>query len=321
MAIVLLVAVGLALVEWAYVARSIPFKLDRKDFQSLARKGDLLVLGDSRADVDVDPETLGRALGYPRAVNVADAGKSPINQMQLLSMMDLDPAFLVIVVSPASVYGTFYRNPKAVRKDLERERKGDSLSKIIHTPYDYSEPALSNFAKAHLHLARGFNGLRAILAGHVNRFWDERGWDHLADLGDNRNYVALINLDAYRANVLNTGKGIEDERDKAFREAYLALCPAPQAVLVRTPCSPEIRALEDGRFPDFDARMERLASSMGLFFWPPPPDFTPDWSRADGSHLTVEQAAAYTRRLVQAFLRQGAKPQSGLSQPSPASAP
>lgn len=261
-----------------------------------------MILGDSRADAGLDPWVISQVLDV-HAVNLGQEGWSPINQLQVLRLMGDRPKFLLIAVSPASLYGgTFYRDPKAVEKAWRREREGDSLSKVVQFPFDHSEAWLSSRVKAHMHLGRGFAGLVALFRGHVVEYRDSLGWNHVSPLGERRNYVRLVNVEAYKVHVLkHTGTDMEG-RDGQFAEAVRALAPARVAALVRLPCSPELKAIEDGAFPDFDARMGRLAARLGAPYVWNGMDYDPDWSEGDGSHLNAAEARDYSEALARRIL-------------------
>lgn len=297
-AIVAGVLLGLVGVEAAYRLRGIPLPQPRKkDIARLAKGADLMILGDSRADAGLDPWVIGQILG-DRAVNLGQEGWSPINQLQILKLMNVHPRILLIAVSPASVYGAFYRDPAAIEKAWLREQEGEPFSRVMKFPFKHSEAWLSSHVKAHLHIGRGFAGLVALFRGHVVEYRDSLGWNRVSPLGERRNYVRLVNLEAYEDHILKRPATDLSVRDERFAQAVADLAPARVAALVRLPCSPELRAIEDRAFPDFDARMGQLAVQFRAPYIWNGMDYDPDWSKGDGSHLTAGEARDYSTALA-----------------------
>jgi hypothetical protein len=302
--IALLAVAGLCAIEAAYVRRGLPLPPgEEKDFEGLAKSGDLLVLGDSRADAGVDAKTLGDILGYPRAVNIAQPSGSPIRQLRRLALIEAHPACLLVVVSPASIYGIFYDVEPKAHKKRAGAKDGSPVRNVVEYPFDHSEKALSSAMRSHFHLSWGFKGLKALRRGQVPQCWDSRGWNRVSPLGEKRTFVSLVNVEAY-PKVLKDGVGKQAVRDRLFCEAFRACGAIPgPAVLLRMPCSAELRKIEDRYYPRFDARMERVAKELGAIYLPDVPGFTPDWSESDGSHLLAPQAQEYSRILARQILR------------------
>ena len=177
--IVLFAVAGLCAIEAAYVRRGLPLPPgDEKDFDELAKWGDLLILGDSRADAGVDARTLGDLVGYPRAVNIAQSSGSPIRQLQRLALMGVHPASLLVVVSPASIYGIFYNGESKGKKKRLGSKEGSGLWNVVEYPFDHSEKALSSAMRRHFHLSWGLKGLKALRtpgAGTRSRRWAKGG--------------------------------------------------------------------------------------------------------------------------------------------------
>lgn len=307
-AILLGVALGAGLTEIALRRAGLPPPESKK--KAVIRLADdfpALALGDSRADTGLVPSILSRALQCGEMGNLGTAGTSPINQLELLNLMGLHPRLLIIAVSPASVYGgTFYRDPRAVAADLKKERRGATPREWIGHPYDHLEALLGGMAKNHLRISFGFKGLRALLTGSpLAEYREPDGWNQLQPAGEREAFLRMVNMEAYKKQALKRKAEALPKRDKAFRQAFRALGPGVHAALVRLPVSPEIKALEEARFPDFDQRMSELAKKLHIPYVDQVPGFETDWAGSDWSHLTRDQALDYTSRLAPVLARLG----------------
>jgi hypothetical protein len=299
--ILLGVALGVGLTEAALRRAGLPLPESKK--KAVIRLADdfpALVLGDSRADTGIVPSVLADALQCGEMGNLGAAGTSPINQLELLNLMGLHPRLLIIAVSPASVYGgTFYRDPRAVAADLKKERRGVTPREWIGHPYDHCEALLSGMAKHHLRISLGFKGMRALLSGSpLAEYRSPDGWNQLQPAGEREAFLRMVNMQAYKKQALKRSAEALPLRDKAFKQAFRALGPGVHAALVRLPVSPEVKALEDGRFPEFDQRMSEIAAKLGLPYVDWVLGFETDWAGTDWSHLTRNQALDYTSRLA-----------------------
>lgn len=308
-AILLGVALGVGLWEAALRRGGLPpAQPKKKPVIQLAGGFPSLVLGDSRADTGLVPSVLADALQCGKAGNLGAAGTSPINQIELLNLMGLHPRFLVIAVSPASVYGDiFYHDPRVVAAELKKERRGATLREWIDHPYDHSEAILGRQAKQYLRIGLGFEGVGALLWGSPlapSRGPD--GWNRRKPVGEREAFLRMVNMEAYKKQALKGSSAAMPLRDKAFKQAFRALGPGVHAALVRLPVAPEIKALEDDRFPDFDQRMSGLAAKLGVPYVDRVPGFETDWAGSDWSHLTRDQAVDYTTRLARLLAKLGA---------------
>ena len=271
----------------------------KKDVFALARARDLLIVGDSRADAGLVPSALGPALGASDAANLGSEAVSPINQLEVLALMGERPHLIIVAVSPASVYGIFYRVPPYARNMIAaRNRRSDRTPrKVLEAPFKATEGVLSQFAKEHLYVAGGFKTLRAAFwTGGYGEVRHEDGWLQVNPLGERAAFTRLVNVQAYSK---LTFKGTVDlsARDSALGAALDGMGRKVCLVLVRLPCAPELRAIENQHFPDFDARMEAVAAAHSVAYIAALPGFHVNWSESDGSHLLAPVAEEYSRRL------------------------
>jgi len=277
----------------------------KKDVFALAGAKDLLIVGDSRADAGLVPSVLGSVLGAADAANLASEAVSPINQLEVLALMGERPHIIIVAVSPASVYGIFYRVPPYAQKMVAaHERPSDrSARQVLEAPFHATEGVLSEFAKKYLYVAGGFKSLRAAFwAGGYGEVRHEDGWLQVNPLGERAAFTRLVNVQAYSK---LTFKGTVDlsARDSALGAALDGMGKPVCLVLVRLPCAPELRAIEDQHFPEFDRRMEAVAATHSVKYIAALPGFHVDWSESDGSHLLAPAAEDYSKRLGAQILR------------------
>jgi hypothetical protein len=299
-AILLGVSLGVGLTEAALRRAGLPLPEPKnKPVIKLADDFPALVLGDSRADTALVPSILAKATGCGPIGNLGAAGTSPINQLELLNLMALHPRLVLIAVSPASVYGAFYRDPRAVASDLKKERRGATLREWVNHPYDHSEALLGGWAKRHFLISLGFKGVRALVTGvPMPEYRGPDGWNRLQPAGEREAFLRMVNMQAYRKLALKRNEETMALRDKAFKQAFRGLGPGVRGALIRIPSAPEILAIEDERFPDFDQRMTALGTKLGLPYVGQVPGFKTNWAGTDWSHLTMDQAVEFSMRLA-----------------------
>jgi len=277
----------------------------KKDVFALAGAKDLLIVGDSRADAGLVPSVLGSVLGAADAANLASEGVSPINQLEALALLGEHPHQIIVAVSPASIYGNFYIAPPYAQKMVAaRKRKADRTPRqVLKAPFKATEGVLSEFAKNHLYVAGGFKTLRAALFtdgyGEVRH---EDGWLQVNPLGERAAFARLVNVQAY-SNLIFKGTVDLSARDSALGAALDGMGKPVCLVLVRLPCAPNLRAIEDQHFPDFDGRMEAVAAARSMTYIAALQGFSADWSESDGSHLLAPAAEDYSKRLGAQILR------------------
>ncbi len=314
-AVALCVALGVGLTEAALRRAGIPLPL-RKDKPVIEMVGDFpaLALGDSRVDAGIAPQALAGAIGCGPLGNLGAAGTSPINQLQLLELMGVRPRFILLAVSPASVYGSFYRDPRAVAADLKRERRGVTVREWVNHPYDHAEELLGGWAKSHLLISLGFKGLRALVTGErMPEYRGPDGWNQVQPRGEREAFLRMVNMEAYRKLALKRNEETMALRDKAFKQAFRGLGPEVRAAVVRIPVAPELRSLEESRFPDFDDRMAALCAKLQLPYVARVPAFQDDWAGTDWSHMSRDLALDFSAGLAGVLREVGAgcRPPSG----------
>ena len=271
----------------------------KKDVFALAGARDLLIVGDSRADAGLVPSVLGRALSIPNGANLGSEGVSPINQLEVLALMGERPRLIIVAVSPASVYGIFYRPPPYAQKMVAaREHHSDrGARQVLEAPFHTTEGVLSGFAKEHLYVAGGFKTLRAAFwGGGYGEVRHKDGWLQVNPLGERAAFTRLVNVQAYSK---LTFKGTVDlsARDAVLGSALDGMRKTACLVLVRLPCAPGLRAIENQHVPDFDRRMQAVAAARSMTYIASLPGFQVDWSECDGSHLLAPAAEDYSKRL------------------------
>lgn len=270
-------------------------------FDSLVQGSDLLVVGDSRGQSDIVPSVLERAGICTQGANICLPGASPINQCQILVQAKILPKQVVFVTSPASVYGIFYQKPESVLATFSRNRGPAKriLSGFKH-PYAYLEGALVRPVKQRMRVTYGLQGFfGAAFYGVIPESYDRSGWHALTRLGDDVNFTRRVNLEGYANHLLEKGgEGEPSTRDRAMAEAMGKMQPRVHFVVIRAPCAPEMRAVEDGAFPNFDERMQRVVSPLGVQYITDVPLDGVDWALTDTSHLSALDALRYSKSLA-----------------------
>jgi hypothetical protein len=306
-AIVATVFAGTCAVEAYYVSKGIPISC-KKDELLLARTHGRLILGDSRAETGLVPETLTHVLGAGEWANVALPGRSPINEILSLEWIGARPSLALVAVSPASIYGAFYVDPQVPKREFENNR--DTLVRVyrwIRYPYRHSEKILSEWVKARFRFPYGFQGLAAVaLYGAVSDRFDAFGWRDLRRLGDEAQFTRVWNRHFYQDECLKPNSFGRDEIDRVFAAALSGLRRGGDVAMVRLPCSPEIRAIENRFYPDFDTRMRLLAAAEGIRYFEEMAEVEIDWRGSDGSHLPNPEVATEVTEKVGRRLASGA---------------
>ena len=304
LAIVALVAAGVSSVEVMCRARGLPSD-EEKNVYRIGRTYNALIIGDSRAYMGLAPQVFERELGLARVGNMADLATSPINQLQLLSMMGAKPKMIIIAVSPASIYGTFYRERKSVA--ISYWQQGPSLRNWIRRPYDNVEQVLSRWIKRSFKFTLGSKCIGPLLAGSpLQESTGPDGWGRSQPTGEERAFHRMANEEAYRNRFLENSHGTLQKRDGELVRAMkdLKLGSSFWSVMVRLPCSPELRRMEDEKFPDFDSRMSALAKTLGLNYYCGDFGLNPRWDESDSTHLIMPDAIIYSEKLAM-YIRSG----------------
>lgn len=252
-----------------------------------------IILGDSRSVQGIVPEILKTRLSVPFdnfSLNIVESPYGPVYLKAL--KRKLDPAtkngIFILTVSPWNL---------ALNGDIKKKEDFPEEKSPLNNMYFYDmspnyEYLIRNYSKSWFRIY-----LDREEVVRSNTFLHKDGWMEV-NVDMNKDSVAAraaVKIKEYRA-VLHTYR-LSEERLQAINEIIDYLQPKGTVYLVRIPTSKNMMALENERFPEFNALMKDLSKRQRVKFY----DFSgrsDDFVYTDGNHMYSKSAKILTAQIA-----------------------
>lgn len=250
------------------------------------------VLGDSRAASGINPEILGNY------ISLAEEGGDVSAQLNRLLDEKIKIDTLIVVVSPASLFGVFVKPVNSINSLESRlysfGGKIPYFGFFLH-PSIALENKINSFLSSRIIANHGINLLKYFLTGHLEKFHTSYGWQPMNKLFGDKYYASYVNDIAYSSRLIETytDTSFISGRKNDFRELINKF--TCRVFLIRLPIGSNIHKHEEERFPWFDSYIYNLQDSNVVFVQIK--NFEYSYSLSDDSHLNEEQARSFSSKL------------------------
>jgi hypothetical protein len=297
--IVFFVFCGIALTELYYNYKNSPvdFGISHRNNIKLTEntRNSILIIGDSRAGCAFVPEIIDIKIPSAKTYNPSSRGGAIYGIINNIGLYDKPFKLVVICVSPVSMFGAF-----AYDSIKNQTKKINLTTPFSGNLYERVNLKLSDLVVRNFKFTYGFKELKNLfLYGNISHYITYDGWESNMYFGSFVRYSRICNYYGYKNRLLcNSGnKEFLEKYKNEFSSLIKTLVKNQKIVLVRLPVSPELRQLENERFPWFDEYILDVSAENKIKYLNNFSDSFMSDPNNDGSHLSHYQAIHFSEMI------------------------